>query len=503
MRTEDSNVVCIATEAQYYQTNDVLEHADNVDTDANEIVEADHLLILEEALPSDGFDQQQQESNQVDNDQYPTIEQIPEKDKVYLQNVELQNGYTSNEINQSQTDQNISSQHQVWIERSPEKNSELIDKEDVSEKNGGDTIIRDVGDISENPELLQEETVKTLGSDDRNGAASSNDSEEGLPLLCWYCNKEFRSFQSLCDHINTHSGSSKFSRRHHRCPRCGEVLHSTWKLRQHLTTHHTEDNTPKGDHPYAERTSTRRSKNNMKKPKGDHGYATVNVCQKSETPNTKENEDKSVNSDTNKSPEKVAVKIEANINGHDEEIQAKKQRLENVVCDEHSYGTKRDSSPELDEFVANEEKTDHPYSSVHGPSANQNRNQNNINELEEKKLKDKQEKAKSKAQLKNLRRRLKKSNTFSCAKCSKSFPQKYRLNRHIREVHDKEKEYKCNICPSQFFKSSSLLRHKVSVHMDYKPYVCQMCGAAFKDSSGLKYHEEHNVCNSIRYQMKA
>ena len=65
MLNDDSNVVCIATEAQYYQTNELLEHADNVDADANEIVEGDHLLILEEPLPSSGaFDQQQHESNQ-------------------------------------------------------------------------------------------------------------------------------------------------------------------------------------------------------------------------------------------------------------------------------------------------------------------------------------------------------------------------------------------------------------------------------------------------------
>ena len=112
----------------------------------------------------------------------------------------------------------------------------------------------------------------------------------------------------------------------------------------------------------------------MKKPKGDHGYATVNVCQKSDAPNTKEKENEDVNSENqDKSGDKVDGKNAANID-HEEEIQAKKQqRLENAVCDEHSYGTKRDSSPELDEFVANEEKTDHPYSSVHAPSANQNR----------------------------------------------------------------------------------------------------------------------------------
>ena len=50
---------------------------------------------------------------------------------------------------------------------------------------------------------------------------------------------------------------------------------------------------------------------------------------------------------------------------------------------------------------------------------------------------------------------------FPCQSCDKTFPVQYRLNRHVREVHIKEKDYKCNICTKEFFKSSSLLRHQV------------------------------------------
>ena len=59
---------------------------------------------------------------------------------------------------------------------------------------------------------------------------------------------------------------------------------------------------------------------------------------------------------------------------------------------------------------------------------------------------------------------------FSCSSCGKGFPQAYRLRRHVREVHDKEKMYQCDECDKKFFKTNSLTRHKISVHEQKRPF---------------------------------
>ena len=83
---------------------------------------------------------------------------------------------------------------------------------------------------------------------------------------------------------------------------------------------------------------------------------------------------------------------------------------------------------------------------------------------------------------------------FSCSSCGKGFPQAYRLRRHVREVHDKEKMYQCDECDKKFFKTNSLTRHKISVHEKIRPFSCENCDSKFKDKSALKYHTKKNVC---------
>jgi len=367
-------------------------------------------------------------------------------------------------------------------------------------------------------ESLQEETVKTVGNEDIGDCNGGNqEDDEELPLLCWYCNKEFHSFQSLCDHINTHSGSSKFSRRHHRCPRCGEVLHSTWKLRQHLTTHHTEKSTNKEDHQYAERP---RKTKTVSKPKGDHGYATITVCKQNEQTTTKKECARARASTVKR---KEVSKDEADeVSTDDGSAKRKRRRMKKIVCTEHSYGTTRDSSPETEQTGEHKDRSDHAYSNMHAPSLTTQINQQQI-DAENKptstnitedattdilqnddKVPTDIAKFETSRQAKNVRRKLKKSRIFPCGQCVKSFPQKYRLNRHVREVHDKEKLFMCEHeqCSAKFFKSSSLLRHMVSVHIEYRPYNCKMCTAAFKDNKALKYHEENKVCQSTNYKVK-
>ena len=83
-----------------------------------------------------------------------------------------------------------------------------------------------------------------------------------------------------------------------------------------------------------------------------------------------------------------------------------------------------------------------------------------------------------------------------CLICRKTFPQAYRLKRHIREVHDKEKLYRCNDCDKEFFKSTSLIRHKISLHEKVRPFGCPNCESRFKDRSALKYHTRKKVCSA-------
>merc|ERR1711864_61494 len=86
---------------------------------------------------------------------------------------------------------------------------------------------------------------------------------------------------------------------------------------------------------------------------------------------------------------------------------------------------------------------------------------------------------------------------FPCLTCGKKFPQAYRLRRHVREVHDKEKLYKCGECHKEFFKSTSLIRHKISVHDKVRPFACPTCDSRFKDRSALKYHVRKKVCRNL------
>ena len=45
-----------------------------------------------------------------------------------------------------------------------------------------------------------------------------------------------------------------------------------------------------------------------------------------------------------------------------------------------------------------------------------------------------------------------------CGQCHKQFQNQNRVDRHVREVHDKKK-YKCPNCESEFTQPQSVLRH--------------------------------------------
>jgi len=53
---------------------------------------------------------------------------------------------------------------------------------------------------------------------------------------------------------------------------------------------------------------------------------------------------------------------------------------------------------------------------------------------------------------------------FPCPQCIKTFPQRYRRARHIREVHDKEKRHQCGMCDKSFFKVTNMFYIKDKEH---------------------------------------
>ena len=95
----------------------------------------------------------------------------------------------------------------------------------------------------------------------------------------------------------------------------------------------------------------------------------------------------------------------------------------------------------------------------------------------------------------------------SCGQCGKEFSNKFRLNRHINQVHNKiphhcpVEECQCKICHKILMKTS-LKMHMKSVHEKIKDYLCKLCGIGFSRSDALRLHiktvhegRKDKVCN--------
>ena len=104
--------------------------------------------------------------------------------------------------------------------------------------------------------------------------------------------------------------------------------------------------------------------------------------------------------------------------------------------------------------------------------------------------------------------------SFVCTFCSKEFPNKSRLEMHLKvhtgekthicsqcnrafrtasdlkvhfRTHTGEKPYKCKFCNQAFAVSRNLTAH-TRIHTGERPYVCSMCGKAFTQKSALNVH---------------
>jgi len=77
---------------------------------------------------------------------------------------------------------------------------------------------------------------------------------------------------------------------------------------------------------------------------------------------------------------------------------------------------------------------------------------------------------------------------YQCDQCLKKFSRKKTLSKHIEAVHDKEKPYQCNQCLKKFSRKNALSVHIKSVHKKEKPHQCDQCLEKFSSKIGLSLH---------------
>lgn len=61
------------------------------------------------------------------------------------------------------------------------------------------------------------------------------------------------------------------------------------------------------------------------------------------------------------------------------------------------------------------------------------------------------------------------------------------MNRHISQVHTKEKPYECRHCSLAFSDYTTRHKHERALHVQARPYKC-ICGKSFSYSNVLKAH---------------
>merc|ERR1712051_997767 len=82
---------------------------------------------------------------------------------------------------------------------------------------------------------------------------------------------------------------------------------------------------------------------------------------------------------------------------------------------------------------------------------------------------------------------------YKCSGCNKTFPESWRLNRHIKEVHNSlpkiKDTYKCSKCDKFFKFKSKLNEHFQSAHSSKKKvHTCTICKKGFSFHCRLNAH---------------
>lgn len=318
--------------------------------------------------------------------------------------------------------------------------------------------------------LLDPNEPRLASASLRNG---SNSETTTPPLCCWHCNRTFTVLENFQEHLESHKGE-KYKSKRHKCQKCKKIFPTMWKLRTHLLTHASPKKLSKrGDHEYAE--PLKKAAAVPKKAISDHPYANP--------------------TDAIPAPATQVAAAQATVNK------------------EHSYGTRQ--------RLASISKGDHAYSSFM-PMANGNNVElvqllsvvrheplppgSSVIALgpqEEAIPAALKGSAKRKADLKSMEKKddvheiaadeRDAAKSYPCKECGKTFPQPYRRQRHVLEVHKNEKRHTCIYCEKSFFKLSSKKRHELT-HVPHQAWKCEKCQKAFKDASSLKYHAGKKVC---------
>ena len=55
-----------------------------------------------------------------------------------------------------------------------------------------------------------------------------------------------------------------------------------------------------------------------------------------------------------------------------------------------------------------------------------------------------------------------------CNECKGTFTTKFKLKRHVAQVHDKQKPFECSICHKSFSQKGNLFLHNKNVHQGLK-----------------------------------
>ncbi|XP_043936189.1 zinc finger and BTB domain-containing protein 41 [Protopterus annectens] len=81
----------------------------------------------------------------------------------------------------------------------------------------------------------------------------------------------------------------------------------------------------------------------------------------------------------------------------------------------------------------------------------------------------------------------KKTESWKCEVCNKSFTRKPHLEEHMI-LHTQHKPFKCTYCEEHFKSRFARLKHQEKFHLG--PFPCDVCGRQFNDTGNLKRHIE-------------
>ena len=89
---------------------------------------------------------------------------------------------------------------------------------------------------------------------------------------------------------------------------------------------------------------------------------------------------------------------------------------------------------------------------------------------------------------KHIRNVHNKEKRYQCGECFKKFSMKFSLEGHILAVHNKEQAYQCNQCFKKFGQRSHLNRHLIAVHNKEQPFQCDQCLKKFSRKENMRVH---------------